>query len=103
MLSPREPLHIDVPSRNDLAMKFDYDVCVVGGCGHVGLPLAITFSQCGLRVCIHDIDGATVKQVQAGTMPFLEPGADQALRDALKCGLHVDNDPGLQSKAQYVI
>jgi hypothetical protein len=23
---------------------FAYDVCIVGGCGHVGLPLAITFA-----------------------------------------------------------
>ena len=29
-----------------------YDVCVIGGCGHVGLPLAIAFASKGINVCI---------------------------------------------------
>ena len=33
---------------------FEYDVCVVGGCGHVGLPLALTFADSGLNVSIYD-------------------------------------------------
>ena len=53
-------------------MTFSYDVCVVGGCGHVGLPLAITFAAKNLRVCIHDINEAAVASVGRGTMCHLQ-------------------------------
>ena len=33
---------------------FRFDVCVVGGCGRVGLPLAIAFADKGLNVVVHD-------------------------------------------------
>ena len=37
-------------------MSFDFDVCVVGGCGHVGLPLGITLADAGVRVSLFDLD-----------------------------------------------
>ena len=36
--------------------RFDRDVCVIGGGGHVGLPLALTFADSGLRTVIYDIE-----------------------------------------------
>ena len=53
-------------------MTFDLDVCIVGGCGHVGLPLALVFADRGMKVGIHDIDEATVVRVRKGEMLFLE-------------------------------
>jgi UDP-N-acetyl-D-mannosaminuronic acid dehydrogenase len=82
---------------------FAYDVCVVGGCGHVGLPLAITFAQGGLKVAIHDIDDRAVALVQAGQMPFLETGAEAKLREVLGHSLFVRNDPRLVSQARFVV
>jgi UDP-N-acetyl-D-mannosaminuronic acid dehydrogenase len=83
--------------------KFRHDVCVVGGCGHVGLPLAITFAQKGFDVSIYDIDDSAIKQVREGQMPFLEPGAEAALRQVIGRSLVVDNDPGLVSRSRYVV
>lgn len=34
--------------------KFENDVCIIGGCGHVGLPLAIMLADSGQHVCIYD-------------------------------------------------
>jgi UDP-N-acetyl-D-mannosaminuronic acid dehydrogenase len=31
---------------------FKYDICVVGGFGHVGLPLAIVFADKGKKSCV---------------------------------------------------
>jgi UDP-N-acetyl-D-mannosaminuronic acid dehydrogenase len=45
---------------------FDFDVCVVGGCGHVGLPLALTLADAGLRVAIDDVNDASVASVPGG-------------------------------------
>lgn len=85
-------------------MEFESDVCVVGGCGHVGLPLAITFASRGLRVSVHDIDAKAVAKVRRGEMPFLEPGAEEALRKVLREGtLHVADDPSLVSRARHVL
>lgn len=61
-------------------------MCIVGGCGHVGLPLALSFAQQGLRVGLFDTDEAAVRLVQQGTMPFMERGADDLLTDMVRAG-----------------
>ena len=38
--------------------RFDLDVTVLGGCGHVGLPLALALSDRGLKTAIYDISEA---------------------------------------------
>jgi UDP-N-acetyl-D-mannosaminuronic acid dehydrogenase len=83
--------------------EFRYDVCVVGGCGHVGLPLAITFARKGLKVSIHDINAAAIKAVRAGRMPFLEPGAEAQLREVVGRSLEVGDDPALVSQSRFVV
>jgi UDP-N-acetyl-D-mannosaminuronic acid dehydrogenase len=75
----------------------------LGGCGHVGLPLAITFAQKGLHVSIYDINVDAIRQVRAGRMPFLEGGAEPALRQVIGRSLVVDNDPELVSRARFVV
>src|SRR5437764_11628055 len=62
------------------------DVVVIGGCGHVGLPLAIAFADRGARVGIYDVSEAAVATVNSGQMPFAEPGADEALSRVLGAG-----------------
>jgi UDP-N-acetyl-D-mannosaminuronic acid dehydrogenase len=61
-------------------MPFAYDACIVGGCGHVGLPLALTFANHGLKVSIYDINEASVEKVRNGEMPFRETGAQELIR-----------------------
>ena len=51
------------------------DVAIVGGCGHVGLPLGLAFAEAGLHVSLFDIDARAVALVNDGQMPFEEPGA----------------------------
>jgi UDP-N-acetyl-D-mannosaminuronic acid dehydrogenase len=52
---------------------------VVGGCGHVGLPLALAFADGGLRVGVYDLDEAKIAGIEAGRMPFKEQGAEELL------------------------
>jgi UDP-N-acetyl-D-mannosaminuronic acid dehydrogenase len=63
-----------------------YDVCVVGGCGRVGLPLGIALVARGRSVVLYDIDAAAVDLVNAGTLPFAEEGAAGPLAEALAAG-----------------
>ena len=46
--------------------QFDRDVVVIGGCGHVGLPLAIAFADRGARVGIYDVSEAAVAYGERG-------------------------------------
>ncbi|HXA55365.1 MAG TPA: nucleotide sugar dehydrogenase [Solirubrobacteraceae bacterium] len=54
------------------------DVSVIG-LGRVGLPLALSFADRGLRVVGIDNDAARLESVRAGVMPFQEPGAQELL------------------------
>jgi UDP-N-acetyl-D-mannosaminuronic acid dehydrogenase len=64
----------------------DLDVVVLGGGGHVGLPLSLAFAQAGLRVGIYDTNQGTLDRIAAGVMPFLETGADELLRELIPTG-----------------
>jgi UDP-N-acetyl-D-mannosaminuronic acid dehydrogenase len=75
----------------------DHDVAIIGGCGHVGLPLGIVLAAAGLRVALIDRDEDRKRAVRAGRMPFLEHGAEPLLRETLGSTLHVVN--GLEAVA----
>lgn len=62
-------------------------IAVIGGCGHVGLPLGVKFAQAGAEVSLIDIDEHAVEQVNSGVFPFIEKGGEPELRRALECGL----------------
>jgi UDP-N-acetyl-D-mannosaminuronic acid dehydrogenase len=85
-------------------VTFETDVVIVGGCGHVGLPLGIAFAHRGLRVVLYDVNDAVVPAVNAGCMPFLETGAPEMLRCALANGLlRATTDPSVISGAEHVV
>lgn len=63
-----------------------YDLCVVGGAGHVGLPLALVFASKGMSVLLYDIDEAALASIQQGKVPFIEEGAEALLQSALSAG-----------------
>jgi hypothetical protein len=82
----------------------EYDIVVVGGCGHVGLPLAIAFADAGQKVISYDIDPMVVESVQSGKMPFEEPGAQVRLESTLAQGTFAaSSDPGVVAAAEHVI
>ena len=85
-------------------MESSLDVVIVGGCGHVGLPLALSLADCGFKVGIDDIDAAKVEQIKAGHVPFLETGAAELLRKLLPTGrLELASNPALISRTNTVI
>jgi UDP-N-acetyl-D-mannosaminuronic acid dehydrogenase len=80
------------------------DLVVVGGCGHVGLPLALSLADSGYRVGIDDIDAAKIEQVKSGSVPFLETGAEELLRRLLPTGrLEFAANPSLLERTDTVI
>jgi UDP-N-acetyl-D-mannosaminuronic acid dehydrogenase len=88
----------------NLSDQYDRDVVVIGGGGHVGLPLAIAFADRGVRVAVYDVSETAVAMVNAGQMPFAEPGADEVLQRVLAAGrLEASADPAIVSTAENVV
>lgn len=80
-----------------------FDVCIVGGLGHVGLPLGISLAKGGKRVVLYDIDKKAIETVSGGKMPFLEAGAEEVLRDVVGKTLFISDDKRSISDSYYVI
>ncbi len=59
------------------------DVTVIGGAGHSGIPLVLALAETGLRVNVNDLNKDSLDTLQAGRLPFIEHGAESALRWAL--------------------
>src|SRR5262249_46449600 len=84
--------------------QFSLDVVVIGGCGHVGLPLAIAFADRGARVGIYDVSETAVATVNSGRLPFAEPGADEVLSRVLGAGrLQASADPAIVASAEHIV
>lgn len=79
-------------------------LAIVGGCGHVGLPLGLAFAARGHQVDLLDTCGERVAQVNAGHMPFQEDGADALLRQHAASGLlRATTDPAVLEDADAII
>jgi UDP-N-acetyl-D-mannosaminuronic acid dehydrogenase len=59
------------------------DVTVVGGAGHVGIPLVLALAESGLRVNVNDLSRQTLDVLASGRLPFMENGAEPVLARAL--------------------
>ena len=80
------------------------DLVVVGGAGHVGLPLALSFAEAGLQVGIYDIAQQSLDRIARGEMPFREPGAEELLKRVLSQGsLHLASDGAMVGRADVVL
>lgn len=56
------------------------------GSGYVGLVQAAVFSEVGHRVICMDVDPARIAQIQAGELPFFEPGLANLVQAAVQQG-----------------
>ena len=83
---------------------FARDVVIIGGCGHVGLPLGVAFASRGLAVTLYDINAATVDTVNSGRLPFKEDGAEETIAAAVREGrLAATTDPASVRSAEHII
>jgi UDP-N-acetyl-D-mannosaminuronic acid dehydrogenase len=80
-----------------------YDICVVGGLGHVGLPLGIVFANAGKNVVLYDVNQNAIDTVSNGKMPFLEEGAEEVLGKVLGKTLSISSDRRVISNSHFVI
>jgi UDP-N-acetyl-D-mannosaminuronic acid dehydrogenase len=80
------------------------DLTVVGGAGHVGIPLVLAFAARGLSVNVNDINEDALATLAQGRLPFIEHGGQELLTDALaKKRLFFTSKPNQISTAGPVI
>jgi UDP-N-acetyl-D-mannosaminuronic acid dehydrogenase len=81
-----------------------HDVVVIGGCGHVGLPLAIALADRGASVLVYDVSATAVDSVNKAVLPFDEPDAQDKLKEAVTSGaLRASTDPSVVGLAENVV
>lgn len=80
-----------------------FDVCIIGGLGHVGLPLGITFAERGRRVVLFDIDREAAKTVRGGRMPFMERGAEEILKKVMGQNLSISTERAVIAQSHFII
>jgi UDP-N-acetyl-D-mannosaminuronic acid dehydrogenase len=80
-----------------------YDVCIVGGCGHVGLPLGISLAQADKKVILYDINTASIETISKGKMPFLETGAEAILKNVIGKTLFLSSNKNVISNSHFVV
>ncbi len=67
-----------------LRKQMNKKITIIGGCGHIGLPLGLVLADKGFSVTLYDIDKIAIKQVNASKMPFKENDAPKLLRKVRK-------------------
>lgn len=99
-----QPENMQVSSTGSQALPAVADLSIIGGAGHVGLPLGLVFADCGLRVQINDINDASLETIQGGTMPFDEVGAQPLLEKMLAEGrMSFTTDPSAIAEVPIVV
>lgn len=83
--------------------NYRYDICIIGGCGHVGLPLGIAFARAGKKVVLYDIDQDAINIISNGKMPFMEEGAEDALKTVLQKNLYLSSDKQVISDSYFIV
>lgn len=79
-------------------------IVVVGGGGHVGLPLCLVLAEAGYTATALDISDSKVEMINSGVMPFMEEGAEALLKKSLRDkSFSATTDPLVVTEADIVI
>lgn len=86
-----------------MSAKRTFDICIIGGLGHVGLPLGISFAQQGKRVVLFDINREAAKTVEGGRMPFMELCAEEILKEVIGRNLFISAEREVIARSYFLI
>ena len=92
------------PARQGASALATGPLAIVGGCGHVGLPLGLAFARKGYQVDLIDTSAERIALVNSGKMPFHEDDAEELLARSIQSGLvKATADPAALEDAAAII
>ena len=56
------------------------DIVIIGGAGHIGLPLGLRFANKGKKVILYDKDHQNINKIKSLKLPFMEEGGLKLLK-----------------------
>lgn len=89
--------------KNKIPPERLYDVCIIGGAGHVGFPLGLALAEAGKRVVLYDTNTTNLTLIKQGRVPFLEEGAGLILKKVIGKKLFTSSDIKNISTAPLVV
>ena len=78
-------------------------IAVIGGAGHIGLPLSCLISNQGMSTIIIDNNEESIEKILNKISPFYEEGLNEQLEKAIDGGLQVTKDMNKISECNIVI
>ena len=79
-------------------------ICIIGGAGHVGLPLGLALSSKSYDVTLIDKNQKNIKKINNGIMPFVEDGCGKLLKKMIyKKKIFATNQLDKVKKCKYII
>ena len=79
-------------------------ICIIGGAGHVGVPLGLALSSKGYNVALIDKNQKNIKKINQGIMPFVEEGCVKLLKKMIyKKKIFATNKLDEIKKCKYII
>ena len=75
-----------------IIIKKKYDIAVIGGAGHIGLPLSVFLQNKGNQVLIVDPNQSNISKAKKGIPPFIENNFESNIKEALKKGLNFNEN-----------
>lgn len=78
-------------------------ICIIGGCGHVGIPLGLAFASKNFQVSLIDRNVSAVEQINQGHLPFKEDGAEELLQRHCGKNLNATTDTSIVAEQDVVV
>ncbi len=89
---------------SDSQASLSEEICIVGGCGHVGLPLAVMLAYNGKQVCVYDKNKSAIQSIKNGVIPFEEEGMQHYLEEVLANGsLTFSEEPSIMEGVGTIV
>lgn len=77
-------------------------ISIIGGCGHVGIPLGLALASKGHKLFLVDINQKAVDAINNKKLPFIEEGAEEILDQVVSKNLFATTDVTKVSQSDIV-
>ena len=78
-------------------------ICIIGGCGHVGIPLGLAFASKNFDVTLVDVNPKAVENINRAHLPFKEDGAEELLKKHIGKNMRATSDAAVVRKQDVVV